>query len=146
MDHVASRNPIRYVPGIGQLQPIHRAAAGRVFLAFTHRSARDIPGEALVKATPNTVVDPDQLDAALELVRRRGYALNRDETIEGVTAIAAPVLVAGAPVAAVTVLGPSQRLADPERTVWPVLRDEVAELADGDIGWLAGGGSAATRS
>lgn len=129
LDFVVSPNAISYVPGIGRLQPIHRAAAGRVFLAFTNRSARDLPPKQFVRTTSRTLVTADEIDAVLALARERGYATNVEETIEGITAIAAPILDAeGQPIAAITVLGLSQRIGDPSQTIWPILRRELEAL------------------
>ncbi len=43
-------------------------------------------------------------------MRRRGYAATDEELEEGLSSVAAPILLGGRAVAAVSVVGPSQRL------------------------------------
>jgi IclR family acetate operon transcriptional repressor len=64
----------------------------------------------LAALTPQTVVDPDQLRARLEDVRRSGYAWGLEEFAEGINSIAAPVRdVRGNAVAAIHAHGPAYR-------------------------------------
>jgi DNA-binding IclR family transcriptional regulator len=130
VDQVESPNPLRFVPGIGQAQPMYRGAAGRVFLAFSGRSAASLPKGSLVKMTDKTLVDPAAIDAELRRVRAQGFAVQADETIEGVVTIAAPLLGPDSwPLAAVSVFGPTQRLPRPQDTVWPHLRRMMRQAA-----------------
>ena len=127
IDHVESPNPLRFVPPIGQPQPMYRTAAGRVFLAFTDRTASSLTTDAFPRPAGSTLADPLVIDAELAGVRQRGFAVNADETV---TTIAAPVLDhAGHPVAAISVFGPTQRLPDATGTVWPHLRRILQENA-----------------
>jgi DNA-binding IclR family transcriptional regulator len=127
IDHVESGHPLRFVPAtIGRPQPMYRTAAGRVFLAFSGRSATMLPPESLVPMTAKTLVDPQAIDRELQAVRERGYAVNADETYTGVVTLAAPVLDAdGQPVAAISVFGPTLRHAEPEQTIWPYVREAL---------------------
>jgi IclR family transcriptional regulator, KDG regulon repressor len=118
IDHVESPSPLRFVPIAGEPQPLYRTAAGRVFLAFSGRSASSLPAASLVKTTDKTLVDPRLIDAELKRVRRQGYAVSIDETLEGLAAIAAPLLDGTErPMAAVSVFGPSQRLLHPDKAI-----------------------------
>ena len=130
IDHVESPSPLRFVPVAGEPQPMYRTAAGRVFLAFSGRSASSLPPASLVKLTDKTIVDPQLIDAELERIRRRGYAVSIDETLEGLAAISAPVLDSAArPVAAISIFGPTHRLSNPETTIWPELRRMIADTS-----------------
>jgi IclR family acetate operon transcriptional repressor len=116
IDHVETPNPLRFVPGIGEPLPIEITAAGRVLLAFSGRSAAALAEHAQV--------DRQAFDAELALACEQGFAIN--EAVDGVLTIAAPILDAeGRAVAAISVFGPTQRLVDPERTVWPYLREAI---------------------
>jgi DNA-binding IclR family transcriptional regulator len=132
IEDVEGPQPVRFVRRrAGELMPMYRTAAGRVFLAFSGRSAAALPKESLERVTPATLVDPSEIDAELERVRRRGYALSVDESYEGVTSVAAPVPGDdGRPVAAISVSGPTQRLLPAETTVWPALRDAAARVRE----------------
>lgn len=116
IDHVETPHPLRFVPGIGQPLPLEITAAGRVLLAFSGRSAASL--------MPHAQIDREAFDTELALARERGYVLN--EAIEGVLTIAAPIIGGdGRPLAAISVFGPTQRMPDPEETIWPYLRDAV---------------------
>jgi DNA-binding IclR family transcriptional regulator len=129
VDQVEGPHPLRYVAPVGSASRMHATAGGRALLAFSHRSASLIPAESLEAMTPRTMTDPAAIDEELERIRRRGYALNVEETIEGVTAIAAPVLDGGRPpIASVTIVGPSARMVEHETRLWPVLRDALEGL------------------
>jgi DNA-binding IclR family transcriptional regulator len=127
---VEGSKALRYCADLGSIRPMHSTAAGRVLLAFSNRSARSLPTSSLVKLTERTIVDPGELDVELERVREQGYAVVVDEHIEGVTAIAAPVVdAAGDRVNTISVAGPTQRI-DPEH-IWPILRRTIGELNGG---------------
>lgn len=111
LDHVESPHPMRYVPGIGDLQPIGQTAAGHVLLAFSGRGAAAIPPETLVRRNPRVLVDADEIDAELERTRRRGYSLD-DRALEGVTSIAAPWTDGrGRLIGAISIVGPTRACA-----------------------------------
>jgi DNA-binding IclR family transcriptional regulator len=108
LDHVESPHAMRYVPGIGELQPIAHTAAGYVLLAFSGRDASAIPRDTLYARSPTTLTDPAEIDAELRRTRRRGYATNSGA---GVTSVAVPwTLREGEVVAAVSIVGPSERM------------------------------------
>jgi DNA-binding IclR family transcriptional regulator len=94
--------------------PGHSSSSGRAIAAFNPTVARAIFEAGLIRRTRYTVVDPRQLTQILTEVRRRGYAATDEELEEGISSVAAPVRVTGQPgepaVAAVSVVGPSQRL------------------------------------
>lgn len=97
--------------------PGHSSSSGRAIAAFNPAVARAIFQAGLIRRTRYTVVDPRRLTEILAEVRRRGYAATDEELEEGISSVAAPVRVAGEQgeqtelaVAAVSVVGPSQRL------------------------------------
>jgi IclR family acetate operon transcriptional repressor len=130
VEQCASPNPVHFVASTGEPRPLHCTALGRVLLAFTGRSAYDLPSASLVRLTPHTQVDPEQIDIELARTRQRGYALNLNEGVDGVSAIAAPVWTATQSLlGGVSVIGPSSRMSDIEKRVWPVLRAVLASRA-----------------
>ena len=132
VEHVQAPRPIRYVAEVGSLRPMHCTAQGRAILAFTNRTAADLPPETLIRETPASLVDPRELDEELARTRERGYALNIGESLEGVGSIAAPVLDRrGRPVGAVAVSWLQYRVADGERRFWPMLSATADELGGG---------------
>jgi IclR family acetate operon transcriptional repressor len=97
---------------IGQRTPLHATASGKVLLAHEpeERVAAVLVGP-LVRYTPRTITDPEELRRHLVEVRRRGVACTLEEYEAGLNAVAAPLRdIDGHVVAAVSVSGPSYRL------------------------------------
>jgi len=109
LDKVEGTGFLRAAPQIGSTVPPHATAVGKLYL--THAPDSVLLGDAPLEAfTPSTMTSPVLLSAELERVRRQGYAENRDEWIPGLSAIAAPVLVAGRMVAALAAATATPRL------------------------------------
>ncbi|MHB0927658.1 MAG: IclR family transcriptional regulator [Candidatus Nanopelagicales bacterium] len=93
---------------VGSRLPLHCSALGKVLLAF---DATPIPPGRLERRTPHTISTRAELVTELALVRRRGFAVIKDELEEGLTAVAAPIRDdQGKVIASVSVTGPSSRL------------------------------------
>lgn len=94
--------------------PAHSSSSGRAIAAFNPTVARNIFDAGLTRRTRYTVVQPRRLSEILVQVRERGYASTDEELEEGISSVAAPVLVTDdqgtRAVAAVSVVGPSRRL------------------------------------
>lgn len=77
----------------GKRVGVHSTAMGKVLLAW--RNERDIDTILkkvdLVKLTPNTRVNPDDVKTSLEEVRKRGWATDDEENWKMVRCVAAPV-------------------------------------------------------
>lgn len=76
---------------------LESTAAGKAILAHLPESrVRDIADEhGLVRKTEKTITDVDELLSELETIRERGYAVNDEEEILGMRAVAAPILDSG---------------------------------------------------
>ena len=84
--------------------PAHATALGKSMLAFvTDAELQSVLAEPLVSLTPNTVTDRTELLAELQDVRNRRYSIARGECHEDVTCVAAPILIKGRAVAAISV-------------------------------------------
>jgi DNA-binding IclR family transcriptional regulator len=95
--------------------PGHSSSSGRAIAAFNPAVARAIFDAGLVRRTRYTVVEPRRLGEILVEVRTRGWASTAEELEEGITSVAAPVLLRDEDggeraIAAVSVVGPSARL------------------------------------
>ena len=108
---VESRDELRCVANIGEALPLTTGAPGRIFLAYMAQSERARLLKSVKRLTVETIVDRKRLNRTISLARQNGYTVARNETVSGMAAISAPVFDAtGRAVAAVTALGPSQRL------------------------------------
>jgi len=113
LDRVEARWPLRLTLDIGNRIPIHCCASGKLFLALMDGAARASLLDRLdfEKITPKTIVDRDALDTELKKIKARGYALDGEEFITGMVAIALPVRASsGAICATVSVHAPTVRI------------------------------------
>ena len=98
---------------MGQRTPLHATSSGKVLLAHLDREARDrLLAEPLERFTPATITDPAMLRRELDAVIAAGWASTVEELELGLNAVAAPIRQHdGTVIAAVSVSGPSYRLA-----------------------------------
>ena len=84
--------PLCYHPEYGPLAPLHVTATGKTYLAAQSRLEleRYIRG-GLAALTGSSITSREQLLAEIDRVRKAGYALNREEMVDGVAACAVPV-------------------------------------------------------
>jgi IclR family acetate operon transcriptional repressor len=129
---VPSKHSMRMFTEVGRRVLPHSTGVGKALLA-------DCPPEevrallartGMPAATDRTITTADAFLAALEEVRRAGYAVDDNEQEVGVRCLA--VVVPGSPTrAALSVSGPAGRVTDEATTrIVPVLRAVAAELGE----------------
>ncbi|MHB8156404.1 MAG: IclR family transcriptional regulator [Desulfocucumaceae bacterium] len=92
---------------------VHCTAEGKVLLAFipAEKALALLESRDMHKFTINTITEINQMTSHLEKVRSQGFAINAEEMVDGVRAIAAPVFDhTGKIKAALSITGPSSRL------------------------------------
>ena len=117
IERVEARRALRVPSSIGRGYPAHATNLGNVLLADLSRERVEaiIAERGLAAYTAHTITDPAELEADLELIRRRGYAVDNEEYDEGLRCIWAPVRDhSGHVVAALGIGGPVTRIT-PER-------------------------------
>jgi DNA-binding IclR family transcriptional regulator len=117
IERVEARRALRVPSAIGRGYPAHATNLGKVLLADLPRERVEaiIAERGLAAYTPQTITDPEELEADLELIRRRGYAVDNEEYDEGLRCIGAAVRDhSGNVVAALGIGGPVTRIT-PER-------------------------------
>lgn len=87
IDQVESPATLRVNAQVGQMNPLHCTALGKVLLAFGETR---IPA-TLEAFTPRTITDPHALRIHLDEVHSIGYAVDDEEFDPGVRCIAVPV-------------------------------------------------------
>ena len=113
LDRVETDWPFRIQLPVGTHVPFHCTASGKTYLASLPPKTRTtmVKSLPLKELTPNTVTDEDALLEELAQIRKRGYALDNEEFVEGMVAIAVPVKDPERRyVGALAVHGPIQRL------------------------------------
>jgi DNA-binding IclR family transcriptional regulator len=127
VDQVTPAQTVVMASWVGRRSPVHASSSGKVIVAFGDRALRDaICRRPLERLTDATVVSEAHLRELWSQAHRQGYAASNGELEEGLVTIAAPVLVDGSSVAALSVSGPAYRL--PKRDV-PRLARHVMDAA-----------------
>ncbi|MCS5734555.1 IclR family transcriptional regulator [Herbiconiux daphne] len=111
IESVESDQLIRVASRTGTLLPAQSSSGGKVLLAgLSEEELETVFPNGFSTLTGQTIGSWDELRSELRLVRARGYATNRGETLAGLRAVAVPVHDrAGAVVAALAVSVPEQR-------------------------------------
>jgi IclR family acetate operon transcriptional repressor len=131
VDFVQSPRSVRSVAQLGRPSVGHATAAGKIVLAFGRRRS----ASRLQRFTERTIVDPEELKAELDRVRRDGYARATDEREAGLAAVAAPVLgQSGELVAVLGVQGPSERFRGQALTAAVLALDDEAGRLSRSVG------------
>lgn len=97
---------------IGAAEPLHCTALGKAYLAYCEpQRQEELIAGLLERFTPKTIVAQEELREEFERTRRRGYAVDDEEYIEGIRCVGAPILNAQAmPVALIGVSGAKARI------------------------------------
>src|SRR6266852_6467624 len=97
---------------VGAMLPMHATALGKSVLAYLAEPERqDVLTAGLPKLTGRTISTTAALGRELELVRERGYAVEREEAVLGEVGMAAPIFGRlGKVVGGIGVVGPTERL------------------------------------
>ncbi|MFJ2895411.1 IclR family transcriptional regulator [Streptomyces sp. NPDC087218] len=112
---VDSTHAVRMVSAAGRRLPAHCTSVGKMLLASLPEGEFEarIADAELVAMTPNSIVEPDALRAALDAVRERGVAVEHQESNPDVSCVAAPVRDgSGRVVAALSISVPMVRWTD----------------------------------
>jgi IclR family transcriptional regulator, acetate operon repressor len=106
-----SAQSVRYIAQVGDLRPLHASAAGKALLGSVPAEERAglLEEIELVKRNPQTIADRKALLRDLEASAERGWYMTKGEFLPDVTAVAAPLRLAGEAYA-VVVAGPSARM------------------------------------
>jgi len=83
---------LRAAPRLGELVPLHATAAGKLAFAFAP-DRFPLESAALEGFTERTLRDRETLRAEVERARKHGFAENHGEWIDGLSVVAAPVLL-----------------------------------------------------
>jgi DNA-binding IclR family transcriptional regulator len=90
---VESPNLVTISVRLGYRLPAHASAQGRLNLAFAPAAVQQrILARKLQAFTPRTLVDPAQMRERLAQIRRELFDVSMDETLLGISAVAAPIL------------------------------------------------------
>ncbi|PWI41970.1 IclR family transcriptional regulator [Streptomyces sp. ICBB 8177] len=111
--HVFRPDDSRQVLEIGAMQPLHCTALGKVLAAYDPVAHSEALEGAREEFTPRTVTSVPDFEAVLDLTRARGWAVDLEETWDGVASVAAPIHDRRRmPVGAVGITGAVERMCE----------------------------------
>jgi IclR family KDG regulon transcriptional repressor len=107
LDIVESRQGFKISAPVGTTIPLLAGAVGKAFLASMDeaQAAKIVTSRGLPRFTKNSIVDPEAYFRELEKVRHKGYAIDDEEYILGVRAVASPLMGLGQLKSAIWVVG-----------------------------------------
>jgi DNA-binding IclR family transcriptional regulator len=132
LDVVESRNEMKITSPPGTRLPLLVAATGRVFLGQLElaKAMEIVKKMGLVKYTPNATVDPRKFLREMEEAKKKGYAIDHEEYMQGVRAVAAPIQTSSFPPAGIWVVGFASSLNDQKiEKVVTEIRKTVQEIS-----------------
>jgi IclR family KDG regulon transcriptional repressor len=137
IDRLDADHPIGLRTHIGARRPAYCSAAGKAMLAFRQETVVDeILARGMPARTPKTITDPLEFKAHLWEVTRRGFAIDDEESLEGVRCVAAPVFDFGGRLAgAVSLMAPAMRVDQPRLMELGALTAESARTLSHQLGY-----------
>jgi len=117
LDRVETKWPLRIQLPVGTSVPFHCTASGKMYLASLppRMLKKYVAAAVLEKQTGKTITDPDALFTEIERVRNRGHATDNEEFMDGMVAIAVPLLNENNRLmATLSVHAPTQRISLPD--------------------------------
>ena len=109
IERISGHRAINTPSLVGERLPAHCTGVGKALLAFTPEALAAIKGRRLPGRTRYSIRVWSLLEEEMERIRAAGVAFDREEGVLGICCVAAPVLIAGDAVAAVSVTGPLSR-------------------------------------
>ncbi|MFC6487010.1 IclR family transcriptional regulator [Nitratireductor sp. GCM10026969] len=118
IEKIESRRAIQPGTRVGMRLPALTTAMGRAMVAYECTTFADFQtrfGKSLTPRTPNAPTSLEQEWERILTARRRGFGVDLEENVEGLTAVAIAVLSNGRPVAAVSAVTLADDKADLEQ-------------------------------
>lgn len=121
-----STQPLTFKRGVGYRERIVLGASGRVILAHAKNGLDELTAYAA-----QTSIDLDKYYRELDLIRKRGYAVSKEELLQGAVALAAPFFRGGNEVAgSLALFGPTARLHEAQiESYAKLLKEEAKSLS-----------------
>jgi IclR family acetate operon transcriptional repressor len=123
---------MRTVVRLGSRVPLHASGVGKAIFAALPDAQIDaiLKVKGLPRITENTIVATETMWAALRVIRQRGYSFDDEEHARSTRCVGAAVYDEHAePLGAISIAGPSSRLADERiRQLGPIVAHVAEEL------------------
>lgn len=132
-----SQQSMRIFTTIGARNPAHTTGVGKAMMAYLdEEELSNILPEVLVKLTPKTITDRNQLKLELSQIRLRGFAYDNEENNLGLSCVAAPIFdYTGKAVYGISVSGPTMRMNSDKITRASRIVKEAADEISRKLGY-----------
>lgn len=144
LHHVRGEKALEFNAYPGMRTHLHLSAAGKAILATLpdERVEEIVDNHGLPTVTANSIESPTELYEELDHVREQEYALDREESIEGMRGIGVPILDRhDAVLGAISLYGPRSRIAEERFTdELPEKLHESANVIEVDYNYNREGG------
>ncbi|MFJ2307483.1 IclR family transcriptional regulator [Streptomyces sp. NPDC087787] len=137
-----SHEYLRTISRVGRRVPAHVGALGKALLAERANGELPLPEDPLPASTPNTLTTRTSLLADLAEVRERGYSIDREETVTGITGFGFALRYDTPATDAISCSVPTSRLTDEhEHRIIAVMREvrtkieTLLPLPSRDVDW-----------
>lgn len=129
LETVESEHAFRVSASLGIRDPLHVTSIGKAILAWLPPERRPLLDDWR-RLTPATITDPARFTEELALTRRRGYALDEEESMQGGRCIGVPIFHGSLPIAGLSVSGPVARIStDRIKGIAEVLQQAAASIS-----------------
>lgn len=130
VDQAPGIHPLRAVSYVGGTLPLHCTATGKAVLAaFPEDQLAKLRNTLkLERRTDNTILHWDKLDRELQWIRKHGFAYDREESFEGITAVGVALVGRSSAYAAISVPVPSNRFSSIEKRLISMVIDGSKQL------------------
>ncbi|QIE46237.1 IclR family transcriptional regulator [Pseudohalocynthiibacter aestuariivivens] len=140
LERVESKWPLRIQLPVGTMVPFYCTASGKMYLSqLDEKHLRNYATTGALEARTNaTITHPDALLDEVRAIRKRGYATDNAEFMDGMIAVAVPIVETnGRLVSTLSFHAPAQRLSLSDAIAFvPQLQDAAQKLSnlidDGD--------------
>ncbi|MBS3921030.1 MAG: IclR family transcriptional regulator [Deltaproteobacteria bacterium] len=132
LDVVESHNEMKITSPPGTRLPLLAGATGKAFLSLLDekRTREIIQKVGLIRFTSRSVADPKKFFREVEEAKEKGYAIDDEEYLVGVRAIAAPIQMSSLPPAAIWAVGFTSSLNDQKMEgVIPEIQKTAREIS-----------------
>jgi len=105
------KKAVQTASSVGTREYMHCISLGKAMLAHMSKEQADeiINDHGLPEFTDTTITDREELNEELYTIRERGYAFDREEKINGLRCVAAPIKADNEIIGAISISGPASR-------------------------------------
>jgi len=128
-----SPHMFRMVSPVGMRRPLYCTALGKAILAYlpADQQKRILAGTRFERYTPHTITSIEEMEEAINRIRRRGFAVDDEEAVEGARCVAAVIAdTKQRVIGSISISGPTARVTKSKVPIYAAeLRKAASEIA-----------------